>query len=84
MTGVFAVEAIGGTAGLIEGNASIVGTQVVAVAATIAYSFIASLVILFVLDKIPGLGLRISERGEDEGLDVAAHGEQAHVRDGAD
>ncbi|MEE2701205.1 MAG: ammonium transporter [Chloroflexota bacterium] len=84
LTGVFAVEAIGGTAGLIEGNASIVGTQVVAVAATIAYSFIASLVILFVLDKIPGLGLRISERGEDEGLDVAAHGEQAHVRDGAD
>lgn len=84
LTGVFAVEAIGGTAGLIEGNASIVGTQVVAVVATIAYSFIASLVILFVLDKIPGLGLRISERGEDEGLDVAAHGEQAHVRDGAD
>ena len=84
LTGVFAVEAIGGTAGLIEGNAGIVGTQAVAVGATIAYSFVASLVILFVLDKIPGLGLRISERGEDEGLDVAAHGEQAHVRDGAD
>ena len=84
LTGVFAVEAIGGTAGLLEGNASIVGIQVMAVGATIAYSFIASLVILFVLDKIPGLGLRISERGEDEGLDVAAHGEQAHVRDGAD
>ena len=84
LTGVFAVEAIGGTAGLLEGNTSIVGIQVMAVGATIAYSFIASLVILFVLDKIPGLGLRISERGEDEGLDVAAHGEQAHVRDGAD
>jgi Amt family ammonium transporter len=84
LTGVFAVEAIGGTAGLIEGNAGIVGTQVVAVVATLAYSFIATTVILFVLDKIPGLGLRVSEREEDEGLDIASHGERAFVGDGAD
>lgn len=84
LTGVFAVEAIGGTAGLIEGNAGIVGTQAVAVIATLGYSFIATVVILFVLDKIPGLGLRVSEREEDEGLDIASHGERGFVGDGAD
>ena len=84
LTGVFAVEAIGGTAGLIEGNAGIVGTQAVAVVATLAYSFVATVVILFVLDKIPGLGLRVSEREEDEGLDMASHGERGFVGDGAD
>ena len=36
------------------------------------------------LDLIPGLGLRVSERDEDEGLDLVAHGERAYVRDGAD
>jgi Amt family ammonium transporter len=84
LTGVFAVEAIGGTAGLIEGNAGIVGTQAVAVIATLGYSFIATVVILFVLDKIPGLGLRVGEREEDEGLDIASHGERGFVGDGAD
>ena len=40
--------------------------------------------ILFVLDKIPGLGLRASEAAEDQGMDISAHGERAFVRDGAD
>ncbi len=83
-TGVFAVEAIGGTAGLIEGNAEQMGWQIIAVVATIAYSGVATFVILKVLDLIPGLGLRESERAEDEGLDLAAHGERAYVADGAD
>jgi Amt family ammonium transporter len=83
-TGVFAVEAIGGTAGLIEGNAGQMLTQVYAVLATMGYSGVVTLIILKVLDLIPGLGLRESERSEDEGLDVAAHGERAYVNDGAD
>ena len=83
-TGIFATVAIGGTAGLIDGNAGQMVTQVVAVAATGGYSFVASLIILKVLDVIPGLGLRASERDEDQGLDVAAHGERAFVSDGAD
>jgi ammonia channel protein AmtB len=41
-------------------------------------------IILFVLDKIPGLGLRVSESEEDQGLDVSSHGEIAMVDDGAD
>jgi Amt family ammonium transporter len=83
-TGIFAVEAIGGTAGLIEGNGGQMVTQFTAVAATVGYSFVATLVILKVLDVIPGLGLRVTETQEDQGLDVTLHGERAFVGDGAD
>ena len=83
-TGIFAVEAIGGTAGLIEGNGGQMVTQFIGVGATIVYSGAMTLIILKVLDIIPGLGLRASDRAEDEGLDLAAHGERAYVSDGAD
>ncbi len=82
-TGIFAVAAIGGTAGLIEGNAEQMVTQVIAVAATGGYCLIASLIILKILDVIPGLGLRVSEQHEAAGLDMSAHGEDAFVSDGA-
>ena len=48
------------------------GTQVIGVVATIAYSGIATFIILKVLDLIPGLGLREKENAEDEGLDLAS------------
>jgi len=84
LTGVFAVEAIGGTKGLLEGNGAIISTQAIAVGATLIYSLLVTLVILYVLDKIPGLGLRVEDRGEDDGLDISAHGERGFIRDGAD
>ena len=83
-TGIFAVAAIGGTAGLIDGNAGQMVTQVIAVVATMVYSFVVTLVILKVLDLIPGLGIRVSGDEEDMGLDLSAHGERAFVSDGAD
>lgn len=85
-TGIFTVSAFAhiGVSGLIEGNVEQLGIQIVGVVATVAYSFIVSLVILKVLDLIPGLGLRVSDRDEDAGLDVASHGERAYVSDGAD
>ena len=83
-TGIFAVSAIGGTAGAIDGNAGQLVTQLLAVVATMAYSFIVTLVILKVLDLVPGLGLRVSPAAEDVGLDISAHGERAFVSDGAD
>lgn len=84
-TGIFAVAAIGGTSGLIEdGNVDQMLTQVIAVGGTLIYSGVASLIILKVLDVIPGLGLRVSETEEDQGLDISAHGERAFVNDGAD
>ena len=83
-TGIFAATAIGGTAGAIEGNWGQMVTQLVAVGATFGYSLVVTLALLKILDVIPGLGLRVSEREEDEGLDLTAHGERAYIRDGAD
>lgn len=83
-TGIFTVSAIAGVPGLLEGSADQLIKQSIGVIGTIVYSGVASLAILFVLDKIPGLGLRSSESDEDMGLDLAAQGEQASVRDGAD
>ena len=79
-TGIFAVGGIG----LIDGDATVLGYNVVAVLATIAYSFIVTFVILKILDVIPGLGLRADEADEDVGLDVSLHGERGYVGDGAD
>jgi Amt family ammonium transporter len=83
-TGIFATAAIGGVRGALEGNGGQLLTQIIAVGATIGYSFIVSLIILKVLDVIPGLGLRSSESDEDKGMDLAAHGERGSVSDGAD
>ena len=79
-TGIFAVGGIG----LIDGNADVLGYNVVATLATIAYSFTVTFIILKILDVIPGLGLRADEADEDAGLDVSLHGERAYVGDGAD
>ncbi len=76
LTGVFAVEAIGGTAGLIEGNAGQVLVQLEGILATIVYSGIATFVILKVIDAI--MGLRVDEDAEVEGLDISLHGESVH------
>nr|WP_244521130.1 ammonium transporter [Bauldia litoralis] len=73
LTGVFAVEAIGGTPGLLEGNPAQVGTQIYGILATILWSVVASFIILKVVDVI--VGLRVSKEVEVEGLDINLHGE---------
>jgi Amt family ammonium transporter len=74
LTGVFAATAVNVAGrGLIDGNAGQVGTQLVAIAAVTAYSAIATLVILKVVDK--AVGLRVDEAEEVAGLDVSQHGE---------
>ena len=83
-TGVFAEKAIGGTEGLIEGSSTLLVENIILVIATIVYSLVASLILLKILDIIPGLGLRSEESEEDQGLDVSDHGERGYVADGAD
>ena len=84
-TGIFAWGALTGSdGGLVNGNAGHFVANLIAVMATLVYSGIVSFIILFVLDKIPGLGLRISEADEDVGIDISAHGERGYVADGAD
>ncbi|OYU33894.1 ammonium transporter [Novosphingobium sp. PASSN1] len=50
--------------------------QIKAVLLTLAWSGIGTAAIWFVLDKT--MGMRISEEGEREGLDIADHGERAY------
>jgi ammonium transporter, Amt family len=73
LAGVFAVAAVGDTAGLIEGNTRQVLIQLYGVAATLIWSGIVTLMLL----KVIGLFLPLRVREEDEriGLDVALHGE---------
>jgi ammonium transporter len=75
LTGVFAVAAVGGYSGLIDGNPGQIGTQLVAVAATWIYSGIATFIILKVVDHF--VGLRVDESEEEAGLDSSQHGEVA-------
>src|SRR6185312_7301224 len=73
LAGVFAVSAVGGTAGLIEGNARQVLTQLYGVVATLAWSGIVTFVLLKVIAFF--LPLRVREEHERIGLDVSLHGE---------
>jgi Amt family ammonium transporter len=73
LTGVFAISEYGGTAGLIEGNAAQMMSQVKGIVIVIAYDAIVSLILLKIIDAI--IGLRVSDEVEREGLDLALHGE---------
>jgi len=78
-TGIFATTAItgvGGAAGLIDGKPEQVITQLVAVGATIAYAVIATFVIVKVVDLV--LGIRVTQKDEEAGLDLSVHGEVAY------
>lgn len=77
LTGVYASTAIGGRAGLLEGNSDQVIAQALAVLVTIAYAAVATFVILIVLKYT--IGLRVDEHTERAGLDMALHGEKVHV-----
>ncbi len=73
LTGVFAINEYGGTAGLIEGNAAQMINQVKGIVIVIVYDAIVSLILLKIIDAI--IGLRVSDEVEREGLDFALHGE---------
>jgi ammonium transporter, Amt family len=74
LTGVFAVKAIGGTAGVLEGNGAQFLIQCKGVAVTFIYDAVVSFIILKVIDMT--IGLRVTEEQEREGLDISLHGER--------
>ncbi|MHB2040145.1 MAG: ammonium transporter, partial [Acidiferrobacteraceae bacterium] len=76
LTGVFAVKAIGGTAGVLEGNTGQFMKQVIDVGAVLVYDAVVTYVILKVLDAV--MGIRVPEDDEVQGLDLSAHGEQVY------
>ncbi len=73
LTGVFAIEQLGGTGGLIEGHASQVINQIEGVAIVFVYDVVVSLIILKLIDWT--IGLRVKGEIEQEGLDLSLHGE---------
>jgi Amt family ammonium transporter len=73
LTGVLAVEAIGGTKGALEGNGGQILLQLYGIGVTIAYCAAATFVIFKVIDAV--IGLRADVDAEREGLDQSLHGE---------
>ncbi len=77
-TGLFASKAINaaGNDGLFFGNPHQLWIQFIAVAATLVFAFVGTLIILSVLKAI--MGLRISEEDEQVGLDLTQHNEKSY------
>jgi Amt family ammonium transporter len=75
-TGIFAAEVISGRTGLLEGNVHQFGIQIVAVLATLVYSFVVTFVLLKILDGV--MGLRVDEETETIGLDQTQHSESGY------
>ncbi|MCX6455018.1 MAG: ammonium transporter [Actinobacteria bacterium] len=59
-----------------KGGWTLMGHQAVAVAAVVAYSFVATYILAQILDKT--IGLRVNEEAEATGLDLSQHGETAY------
>ncbi|MDR0713073.1 MAG: ammonium transporter [Bacteroidales bacterium] len=74
LTGVFATQAIsGGAQGALYGDWHQLWIQVIATVVTIVYSAVVTAIIFFITDKT--VGVRVSPRVEEEGLDIYEHGE---------
>jgi Amt family ammonium transporter len=78
-TGIFASKAINsaGNDGAIHGNWGLVGTQLIAVLATVVFAIVGTAVILLVLKAV--MGLRVTDEEERLGLDLSQHSESAYV-----
>jgi len=78
-TGLFASKAINpaGADGLFFGNPGQLWTQVIATVVTAVFSFVATLIILKVIDLV--IGIRVQEEDEIMGLDLSQHNETGYT-----
>jgi ammonium transporter, Amt family len=86
LTGVFATQKVNPMfhdpqgrplpVGLIDGNASQIGNQLIGIAMAWAFALVGSIVLLKITDLV--VGVRASEEQESEGLDLTEHGEEAY------
>jgi Amt family ammonium transporter len=89
LVGVFAdaaynsgVAAAPGGGGLIEtGSLDLLGEQLIAVGATMAWSFVLTGVIMLALKVVLPKGVRASEEEEETGLDQSYHSEAGYALD---
>ncbi len=77
--GVFAWSRMNASSqnGLLHGGSGLFGAQVAAVALAAAWAFVFTYMMLFLINKV--VSVRVSEKGEEQGLDVAEHGESAYI-----
>ncbi len=73
LVGFFATRAVGNVSGLFEGNPEQVLVQLYGIAVTLAWSAIATFVLLKAVSAF--IALRVDRQAEMEGLDVTQHGE---------
>ena len=82
LLGFFADAAVNpaGTDGVFQGGGfGLFGEQVLAVVATMVWSFVVTLGIVFVLSKVLPGGIRVSEEDEETGLDLSQHSETGYA-----
>ncbi len=76
-TGIFAVEAVGGYSGLLQGNVDQFIAQVIGAGAAVVYAFVVTYALAKIVDVT--MGLRVTEDEEYVGLDISQHGEKAYA-----
>jgi Amt family ammonium transporter len=76
LLGVFATSSINGTGGLIEGNFGFFAKEVISVVIGAVYAFGFTYLMLALINKITPV--KVPEAEENEGLDLAIHGEKAY------
>jgi ammonium transporter, Amt family len=73
-TGIFAMAAVNGASGLIEGNVHQFVANAAGAFAAVIYAFVVTYILAVVIDKT--IGLRVTEEEEYVGLDISQHGER--------
>jgi Amt family ammonium transporter len=73
-TGIFAVAAVNGASGLIEGNVHQFIANATGAFAALIYAFVVTYALAVIIDKT--IGLRVTEEEEYVGLDISQHGER--------
>jgi Amt family ammonium transporter len=76
-TGIFAVDAVGGYSGLLQGNVDQFIAQVIGAGAAVVYAFVVTYALARIVDAT--MGLRVTEDEEYVGLDISQHGEKAYA-----
>jgi Amt family ammonium transporter len=73
--GIFAISAVNGYSGLIQGNPDLLVSQLIGALAGVVYVFGGTYFLAWAIDRT--IGLRVTEEEEYVGLDLSQHGERA-------
>lgn len=73
-TGIFAVAAVNGASGWLEGNFDQFVHNATGAFAAVIYAFVVTYILAVIIDKT--IGLRVTEEEEYVGLDISQHGER--------